>query len=105
FHCSFSHVLVLHAFPTRLSSDLDGKQLIDFLKKRYPGATLKCVYESCAWGFNLQRQLTAADIDCIVVHAGDVPGSDKEKKNKPRSEEHTSELQSPDHIVCRLLLE
>src|SRR5258708_13931830 len=24
---------------------------------------------------------------------------------KPRSEEHTSELQSPDHLVCRLLLE
>src|SRR5258708_21095234 len=24
---------------------------------------------------------------------------------KGRSEEHTSELQSPDHIVCRLLLE
>src|SRR5258708_15226329 len=27
-----------------------------------------------------------------------------ERKN-PRSEEHTSELQSPDHLVCRLLLE
>src|SRR5260364_450512 len=26
-------------------------------------------------------------------------------KRQPRSEEHTSELQSPDHIVCRLLLE
>src|SRR5258708_15113247 len=25
--------------------------------------------------------------------------------NSPRSEEHTSELQSPDHLVCRLLLE
>src|SRR5947208_6025208 len=25
--------------------------------------------------------------------------------NWPRSEEHTSELQSPDHLVCRLLLE
>src|SRR5258708_30245432 len=24
---------------------------------------------------------------------------------KERSEEHTSELQSPDHLVCRLLLE
>src|SRR5258708_8682071 len=24
---------------------------------------------------------------------------------QPRSEEHTSELQSPDHLVCRLLLE
>src|SRR5438552_4642986 len=25
--------------------------------------------------------------------------------HKARSEEHTSELQSPDHLVCRLLLE
>src|SRR5207244_11517250 len=24
---------------------------------------------------------------------------------QPRSEEHTSELQSPDHLVCRLLVE
>src|SRR5258708_31526759 len=28
-----------------------------------------------------------------------------EKQAKMRSEEHTSELQSPDHLVCRLLLE
>src|SRR5258708_24991136 len=27
------------------------------------------------------------------------------EKNVPRSEEHTSELQSPDHLVFRLLLE
>src|SRR5258708_26336317 len=26
-------------------------------------------------------------------------------RQKVRSEEHTSELQSPDHLVCRLLLE
>src|SRR5258708_20995379 len=26
-------------------------------------------------------------------------------RRKRRSEEHTSELQSPDHLVCRLLLE
>src|SRR5438552_4476363 len=26
-------------------------------------------------------------------------------RHKVRSEEHTSELQSPDHLVCRLLLE
>jgi len=57
-------------------------QLIDFLKKRYPGADLKCVYECCAWGFNLQRRLTTAGIECIVVHAADVSESDKEKKNK-----------------------
>src|SRR5207244_12545981 len=27
------------------------------------------------------------------------------RRRSPRSEEHTSELQSPDHLVCRLLLE
>src|SRR5258708_17858089 len=29
----------------------------------------------------------------------------KERAATYRSEEHTSELQSPDHLVCRLLLE
>src|SRR5438552_9100556 len=29
----------------------------------------------------------------------------KGRAQEPRSEEHTSELQSPDHLVCRLLLE
>src|SRR5258708_31004742 len=29
----------------------------------------------------------------------------KTKRRWRRSEEHTSELQSPDHLVCRLLLE
>src|SRR5258708_26443191 len=29
----------------------------------------------------------------------------QEQSIKLRSEEHTSELQSPDHLVCRLLLE
>src|SRR5947208_1936521 len=28
-----------------------------------------------------------------------------ERRTRHRSEEHTSELQSPDHLVCRLLLE
>src|SRR5258708_18390654 len=28
-----------------------------------------------------------------------------ERRRSSRSEEHTSELQSPDHLVCRLLLE
>jgi transposase len=59
-----------------------SERLITHLTKRYPGASFRCVYESCAWGFTLQRQLAAVGIDCIVVHAGDVPGSNKEKVNK-----------------------
>src|SRR5258708_17617696 len=38
----------------------------------------------------------------------DPPASDDEEgggRGRVRSEEHTSELQSPDHLVCRLLLE
>src|SRR5258708_27530090 len=38
------------------------------------------------------------------LFVGDVLLSDSGMRNH-RSEEHTSELQSPDHLVCRLLLE
>src|SRR5258708_40180513 len=34
-------------------------------------------------------------------HRTPAPG----QRTRSRSEEHTSELQSPDHLVCRLLLE
>src|SRR5437762_3841971 len=56
--------------------------LINHLHSRYPGAEFKCVYESSAWGFNLQRKLTAAGMECMVVHAADVSTSDKERKRK-----------------------
>ena len=60
----------------------NSKLLIDHLYSRYPGATFKCVYETSAWGFTLQRELTAAGIECVVVHAADVSSSDKERKRK-----------------------
>lgn len=59
-----------------------SEKLIKHLRSRYPGANIKCVYESCSWGFNLQRQLSAAGIDCIVVHAADVATNDKERRRK-----------------------
>src|SRR5947208_10319319 len=37
--------------------------------------------------------------------AGRVRARAAHRAPQPRSEEHTSELQSPDHLVCRLLLE
>ncbi|PWU01304.1 MAG: IS110 family transposase [Bacteroidetes bacterium] len=56
--------------------------LIEHLQKHYPGAEFSCVYESCAWGFNLQRSLTSVGMKCIVVHAADVSTTDKERKRK-----------------------
>src|SRR5258708_13176294 len=42
-----------------------------------------------------------------VLSATPAPGrgSGRTPQDRSRSEEHTSELQSPDHLVCRLLLE
>src|SRR2546422_2250821 len=36
---------------------------------------------------------------------GEESGAEREEGGEPRSEEHTSELQSRLHLVCRLLLE
>src|SRR5258708_28084540 len=48
--------------------------------------------------------LTALD---GALHRGRAGGLDADHRDPRfrRSEEHTSELQSPDHLVCRLLLE
>src|SRR5258708_28420438 len=39
------------------------------------------------------------------ARAGRRPRQERRLELVSRSEEHTSELQSPDHLVCRLLLE
>src|SRR5258708_29968760 len=46
----------------------------------------------------------AFEPDVFVVHAGEMAEIEAWKAAE-RSEEHTSELQSPDQFVCRLLLE
>src|SRR5690348_17638378 len=45
--------------------------------------------------------------DVLVLSIGYGPDENREltMNFRPRSEEHTSELQSPVHLVCRLLLE
>src|SRR5258708_15360457 len=41
----------------------------------------------------------------LLAHRLCDSGHFRDPRGEKRSEEHTSELQSPDHIVCRLLLE
>src|SRR5690554_7146031 len=43
--------------------------------------------------------------DRVLPHSDGVPQSIRAPYHHPRSEEHTSELQSRPHLVCRLLLE
>src|ERR1035438_4367723 len=49
-----------------------------------------------------QKHLTKADLAAITAFYGS-PTGQKVLKEMPRSEEHTSELQSLRHLVCRLL--
>src|SRR5207248_4143737 len=100
-----AHPRDLHSFPTRRSSDLIA-------------AGLFCI---CLWAvatFRRSRQVQGAEIairyaDSMAAGpSGDgkrygfafVPGMYRGTRVW-RSEEHTSELQSPYDLVCRLLLE
>src|SRR3712207_8466542 len=49
--------------------------------------------------------VVAGDQDVIGVRLGDARGDRPDTGFRDRSEEHTSELQSRQYLVCRLLLE
>src|SRR5258708_9332313 len=52
------------------------------------------------------RPQSHADADFILARGYNVRNHSVQSDHRQqRSEEHTSELQSPDHLVCRLLLE
>src|SRR5947199_2068696 len=70
----------LPSFPTRRSSDLDAPQLLaQFVRDD----------DSIELGVAVHDRLDGIDV----------------MRDQVRSEEHTSELQSLRHLVCRLLLE
>src|SRR5207244_11017617 len=86
----------LHSFPTRRSSDLD---------EAHAGTQDRREHELLAGEhrrphgrhgrFDLDQLERQVARDLVAQQHADLV----------RSEEHTSELQSPDHLVCRLLLE
>src|SRR5690606_41815789 len=95
FHSSCAALRTLHSFPTRRSSDLLGV----FAQTAVPLAALA-----------VQRHPVAV-VDKVLVegaapgghHLGDIGRT--ALASLDRSEEHTSELQSRENLVCRLLLE
>src|SRR5258708_18040119 len=56
--------------------------------------------------FRRKCSLILWSVPCLIKKDRfDQQGTDQRIRLHFRSEEHTSELQSPDHLVCRLLLE
>ena len=64
------------------SMNPDPEELAKHLKKNFPGGVYKSAYEAGFCGFWIHKQLTEQGIDNIVVHAADVPTTNKEKVNK-----------------------
>src|SRR5207244_11349717 len=94
-----------HSFPTRRSSDLS----LAFIHRRafcsgYPFDGI--YYKIRLVEHDVVPAVGGDDIGAVGREAGKVllqglPGC-IEVFSMDRSEEHTSELQSPDHLVCRL---
>lgn len=57
-------------------------ELVNHLKKNYPMADYKAVYEAGFCGFGHQREFSKEKVNCIVIHPADVPTTDKEKQRK-----------------------
>src|SRR5438270_9056985 len=82
----------LHSFPTRRSSDLI----------QWAGGGGHLVVVS---GWRRADALRYVKVNDPFYSSGDIRYEDLAERYGPRSEEHTSELQSQSNLVCRLLLE
>src|SRR5205814_6180733 len=94
-----------HSFPTRRSSDLDleeiktageraaafTRQLLAFSRRQMLQPEVVDVNALVRQMEKLLRRLLSADVELVTSLAAALP----------RSEEHTSELQSLRHLVCR----
>jgi transposase len=65
-----------------MTCDPDAVGLSNYLHRTFPGASYHAVYESGFSGFSACRELNSLGINCIVVHAADVPTSHKDKIQK-----------------------
>lgn len=66
----------------KFSQPSSPKSLFEHLNKNYPGGNYKAVYESGFSGYSSCYELRKLGIDCQIVHAADVPTSQKEKVTK-----------------------
>src|SRR5207248_6661717 len=98
------HYLILHSFPTRRSSDLfrSGRHAVlrRIIAIDWNGAIGRKIIQTVSLvPMEMPRKLYYRS------DAKDLGGPLSPIEIEKRSEEHTSELQSPYDLVCRLLLE
>src|SRR5207302_10450142 len=100
---SYAHPHDLHSFPTRRSSDLIDWDFGLTSRTREPKRALGIVrkaFEEVPFGYKEAWPKVS-----VVVCTFNGSRTIRECLEGIRSEEHTSELQSRENLVCRLLLE
>ena len=60
----------------------EPKIFFEYLSKNYPSGEYNCAYEAGFSGFWAQRQLNELGINCILIHAMDLPKSHKSIHSK-----------------------
>src|SRR5205823_14974917 len=90
----------LYSFPTRRSSDLSRSAIA--LKLNPTNAAGAATVMRISICYRKYRRKTSFSLEAGTTFRCSVSS---QTKSKPRSEEHTSELQSLAYLVCRLLLE
>jgi transposase len=60
----------------------DVDTLVNYLKRNFPGASYKVVYEAGYSGFWIHDRLQEHGVQCLVVNPADVPTKDKERTRK-----------------------
>src|SRR5207244_11353902 len=104
------HILATaHFLPSLLfthipTSDIYTLSLHDALPISLRAAPAACSPKTCS-AITVRPAQPRCSARACAVGRGRPPAPECSVSGHSRSEEHTSELQSPDHLVCRLLLE
>src|ERR1039457_4996268 len=85
-------------FYARLDNFIDARRRSSCGRARLEGYVQRSVFRNCACHLAKAFDLSMRTPGLLMMTASD-------NSTANRSEEHTSELQSPCNLVCRLLLE
>ena len=70
--------LVLKTFV----QDPEPSILHNYLQNHYPGGNYIAGYEAGYFGYWIQRNFESLGMKCVILHAGDIPVSQKDKEQK-----------------------
>ena len=75
-------IYLSQAYHKNFSQGPDPRLLVEYLHRHFPGAVYHTVYEAGYFGFWIHRSLMRLGVDSMVIHAADVPTTDKQRRTK-----------------------